>query len=121
MTIGGRCVGQRDGLTFCPCGFAMARLEIDGIAAERLTGIAAHGPTLSFTARETASSSTATQMVQITASVPEVGDDAGGRFDGRMRFQWRSVGSNAHPTKVDADSGVVELQHRPVPGPNRGT
>lgn len=121
VTIGGRCVGPRDGLTLYPCGFAMAGLEIDGIAAERLTGIAVRGRTLSFAMRETASPSTATQLVKITASLPGLDGDAGARFDGRMKFHWRSLSSKGHPAKVDADSGVVELRYRPAPGPARHT
>lgn len=116
VTIGARCVGQRDGPTHYPCGFAMAQLEIDGISAERLIGIAARGPTLSFTAEETLVSSTATPLVQITASVPELGGDIGARFGGRMTFRWRSVSSQGHQSKVDTDSGVVEMRYRAAPG-----
>ena len=127
--VGARCAGRFDGPTEYPCGFALARLSIDGIAAPRLEGIAGEGAaTISIAGSTSEAAATeasidgaaADHAVDVVARLTGP-DEAGARLGGQLRFAFRAVPNRLAPSHFDSDSGVVVLRPgRRKRGPDSG-
>lgn len=122
IAIGGRCAAVMEGATGYPCGFALQHLNIDGIDAARLDGVAIDAVTLATAARGAAGTRDAEsqqeepreaqELVQVVASVRGDAADAGARPGGHIAFGFRSFDNPLRPSSFEAASGVVELRAR---------
>jgi len=122
LRVRGRCTGSVvvavQGTTEYPCGFALARLEIDGIAAERLQGIGGgEAPTFSIRGPQGALAAEASQAdvrgrpgEHAVDVVVGIAQGFGARAGGQIRFAFRAVPNATVPSRFDPAGGLVVVE-----------